>query len=454
MDSRSTNKKEAWLKNNIKWAATNMADKMATLTQFSNRPLNPRTTHYEFMGPIGAFFMTLGLPVAVVGLYILCNKDTCNISPPLNIRLLDWNEFLQPTAFLVITGWFVLCIIMYYSPFGTTVRGSKIRDGTTLEYRINAIQTFIIAHILFPIGYCYFKLNVSFVYNHFLAFAVSAIVFSTILSIYLYARSFRKDATLALGGNSGYFIYDFFIGRELNPRIGSFDWKFFCELRPGLVGWVLINYSMLVAQYEKHGFVTNSMILVCVFQAWYVLDGLWFEEAILTTMDIVYDGFGFMLAFGDLAWVPFTYGLQARYLVDNPVALPWWAIVAIVVLKLAGYYIFRGANSQKDQFRRNPNHPSVRNLNTLTTKRGTKLITSGWWGICRHPNYVGDLMMALSWSLPCGFNHILPYFYVIYFTILLVHRQLRDEDNCRKKYGADWNKYCNIVKWRLIPGLY
>ncbi len=30
-------------------------------------------------------------------------------------------------------------------------------------------------------------------------------------------------------------------------------------------------------------------------------------------MDIVHDGFGFMLLFGDLAWVPFTYTVQARY---------------------------------------------------------------------------------------------------------------------------------------------
>lgn len=31
-------------------------------------------------------------------------------------------------------------------------------------------------------------------------------------------------------------IYDFFIGRELNPRIGSLDIKEFCELYPGLIG--------------------------------------------------------------------------------------------------------------------------------------------------------------------------------------------------------------------------
>ncbi len=30
------------------------------------------------------------------------------------------------------------------------------------------------------------------------------------------------------------------MGRELNPRIKIFDIKFFCEMRPGLMGWVSI----------------------------------------------------------------------------------------------------------------------------------------------------------------------------------------------------------------------
>ena len=64
------------------------------------------------------------------------------------------------------------------------------------------------------------------------------------------------------------------------------------------------------------------MALVCGFHGLYVADALWHEPAILTTMDITTDGLGFMLAFGDLAWVPFTYSLQARYLVDHPQARP------------------------------------------------------------------------------------------------------------------------------------
>ncbi|KAA6429999.1 MAG: sterol reductase [Trebouxia sp. A1-2] len=237
-------------------------------------------------------------------------------------------------------------------------------------------------------------------------------------------------------------IYNFFIGRELNPRIASFDLKHFCELYPGLIGWLIIDLGMLQKQYEQlHYFI-------------YVLDALWFEKAILSTMDIVHDGFGFMLAFGDLVWVPFTYSLQARYLVDHPQAISNVGLLGILGLKAVGYCAFRGANSQKDTFRNDHNHPSVRHLQTLKTERGTQLITSGWWGIARHINYTGDWLMAWSWCLPCGFGSIVPYFYVIYFAVLLVHRQQRDEHACKRKYGADWDKYQAIVKFRLIPFVY
>ena len=50
-------------------------------------------------------------------------------------------------------------------------------------------------------------------------------------------------------------------------------------------------------------------------------------------MDIIHDGFGFMLAFGDLAWVPFTYTLQARYLVDHPVHFSYELVAIILALE-------------------------------------------------------------------------------------------------------------------------
>ncbi|ORY48647.1 ERG4/ERG24 ergosterol biosynthesis protein [Rhizoclosmatium globosum] len=318
-----------------------------------------------------------------------------------------------------------------------------------------------------------------------LSLCVASTILSIVQSLGLYVASFRyvdvntdaksqKDgktasrapALLAEGGNSGYPFYDFFIGRELNPRIFDFDLKYFCELRPGLIGWTLLNAANAVKQgvsvagenTDDWGLIgssiSNSMWLVLVFQLYYVVDALWYEEAILTTMDLTTDGFGFMLNFGDLVWVPFTYTLQSKYLAMFPINLSAPAFAALIGLKLFGLYIFRGSNGQKNAFRTNPDSPECKHLKYLETKSGSKLLITGWWGVARHVNYTGDWLMALSWCLPTGFGSIIPYFYAIYFGILLWHREQRDEHKCKNKYKDDWNRYCEIVKYRFVPGIY
>ena len=75
-------------------------------------------------------------------------------------------------------------------------------------------------------------------------------------------------------------------------------------------------------------------------------------------MDITTDGFGFMLAVGDLAWVPFAYSLQARYLAFHQVELGPILTIAIIGVNAMGYYIFRGANGEKNDFRNGKNPKS------------------------------------------------------------------------------------------------
>ncbi len=37
---------------------------------------------------------------------------------------------------------------------------------------------------------------------------------------------------------------------------------------------------------------------------------------------------------------------------------------------------------------------------------------------------------------------------------LTVHREMRDDQSCRRKYGKDWDKYCALVPYRIIPFVY
>ncbi|XP_078212889.1 delta(14)-sterol reductase LBR isoform X5 [Callithrix jacchus] len=371
-----------------------------------------RAKDLEFGGVPGVLLIMFGLPVFLFLLLLMCKQkdpSLLNFPPPLPALYELW----ETRVFGVCLLWFLIQALFYLLPIGKVVEGTPLIDGRRLKYRLNGFYAFILTSAI--IGTCLFQgVEFHYVYRHFLQFTLAATVFCVVLSVYLYMRSLkvpRKDLSPASSGNA---VYDFFIGRELNPRIGTFDLKYFCELRPGLIGW----------------------------------------EAVLTTMDIIHDGFGFMLAFGDLVWVPFIYSFQAFYLVSHPNEVSWPMASLMIVLKLCGYVIFRGANSQKNAFRKNPSDPKLAHLKTIHTSTGKNLLVSGWWGFVRHPNYLGDLIMALAWSLPCGFNHILPYFYVVYFTMLLVHREARDEYQCKKKYGVAWEKYCQRVPYRIFPYIY
>jgi len=330
-----------------------------------------------------------------------------------------------------------------------------MRNGVKKTYKINAFSTFLLTlGIVSGVILRYGPESFTFIYDKWVGILTAALVMSFIQSVYVYIASFQPGKLLALGGNSGNVIYDWFIGRELNPSIGSFDIKTFNELRPGLILWVLINISMACEQATRRGGfngITDSMWLVLFFQTWYVADGLYNEPALFTTMDVTSDGFGFMLSMGDLVAVPFTYTVQARYLAFHPVELgPVW-VAAVIGVKLLGYWIFRSSNGEKNDFR---NGKNPKGLKYMTTARGSKLLTSGWWGFSQHPNYFGDIIMALSWCLPTKFDTPVTYYYVVYFAVLLIHRQRRDDEACEHKYGADWKQYKKLVPWRIIRYIY
>jgi delta14-sterol reductase/lamin-B receptor len=437
---------------------------------------------YEFGGPLGAVGIIVGLPVLTYALFHLANGQrhlTWKVSE------FDWagafaalphsmaeftSTFVTREAAIMFFGWMAFQVLLERVLPGDDAQGVELDEGRgRLTYTMSGhlqlwISVLAMGHFLPKFSVDAVTQAVSFqglgrmplemIYTHFASLMFFACAFSLVLAIFLYVKSFSKGAQLAKGGNTGNALYDFFIGRELNPRIGSLDLKQFCELRPGLIGWLVINLGMATQQYLVNRSVSGSMLLVVLFQGFYVWDALYQERAILTTMDITTDGFGFMLAFGDLAWVPFIYTIQARYLVDHDPKLSLPALVAIAAVHFLGYWIFRSANGQKDDFRRDPEAANVKHLTFLATKRGTKLLTSGWWGAARKINYTGDWLITLSWCLLCGFNSPIPYFQAIYFAILLVHRALRDDHMCHLKYGDDWLEYKKRVPYMFIPRIF
>lgn len=206
------------------------------------------------------------------------------------------------------------------------------------------------------------------------------------------------------------------------------------------------------------------MLIVLILHTLYVVDFFKNEDWYTRTIDITHDHFGFMLAWGDTAFLPAFYTLQSQYLARYPVYLGFTQSAVILGLGLTGYAIFRLANFEKDYVRARDGNVTLWGQSatfiraSYITKDGkhhsSVLLTSGMWGLCRHSNYTGDLVLSFAMCAACGFKHILPWSYFIYMFVLLCHRITRCEAKCQQKYGDKWTEYCRTVPYRLVPGLY
>lgn len=255
-------------------------------------PLSVKKRNYEFGGPLGIVAIIFGTLLTVFELYLLCNENGCNVS----LKYLRNSFFLlrnlwDPIAFFIYFLWWTFLVLCWVFIPGDIKQGSRLSHGLSLSYKINGFRTLVFILCCCIIGFClkgvYF---LEFIWDHYPGLITSSLIFSLLLSSYTYGSSFSPGRHLSENGNTGNWIYDFYMGRELNPRIGSFDIKEFVELRPGIILWIVLNLSFAAHQYiTLKGRITASMFLVCLFQIWYAIDSLWNEELVLTTMDIVYN---------------------------------------------------------------------------------------------------------------------------------------------------------------------
>ncbi|KAI3647541.1 hypothetical protein MP228_007762 [Amoeboaphelidium protococcarum] len=343
-----------------------------------------------------------------------------------------------------------LYLLSFVMP-GYVCQSPPLRDGRVIKFYCNGLSS-LIATVALYVGLSYYgvikytlccdEFSSLLVLAHYIAFAVS---------LYLFIRGRARNMMSGVG-----VIEDFVMGQELVPEVLGLKLNFFW-LRPSMMLWLFINLSFLAKHYElNNGAVSVPMVLYQVFTNWYVIDYFLFEEFVTSTWDIIAEKFGFMLVWGDLCFIPFTFTLQLWFLTEEKVAVvPFSSVQAslCVITFLTGYVIFRFANWQKHSFKKDPSgliwgrEPEV---------IGGRLLVSGWWGLASHINYLGDLILAASYALPCGlrFLSFIPYFYPIYLFLLLIHRDWRDDDKCSKKYGKLWKQYRSRVPYRILPGIY
>lgn len=110
---------------------------------------------------------------------------------------------------------------------GQWVDGCKLPDGSPpLKYKINGFSSMLLSYAALGAAEYHGLIRLAWLHDHQLELATASIIFSAGLSIYLYVKAVGDPKTLkAAPGNTGILQYDFFMGHELNPRIGDFDLK-------------------------------------------------------------------------------------------------------------------------------------------------------------------------------------------------------------------------------------
>ena len=132
---------------------------------------------------------------------------------------------------------------------------------------------------------------------------------------------------------------------------------------------------------------------------------------------------------------------------------------AVVALFYAGWVLTRGANLQKYVFKTRPvGTPFLFGLVEMGTVPGTRLLCTGFWGLSRHINYLGEILQAVALALPGSlvastpFDRLLPWLYPLYYVALFVPRQIDDDMHIRLKYGDEaLREYVRRVPYRIVP---
>ena len=197
--------------------------------------LNPKSHADEFLGPVGTASISLIAPFLVYAFFYSCNESTgC---PPMNSA--GWRaiwdrgvgtvwEWQAGGAYLV---WYAFCVACWALLPGERVEGSLLRDGKRNTYRMNGassppapLTTSLVRTFICPSGFYTLLLSLgisvgilmqpggielfTWLYDHWIPLVSASLAMATFQAFFFYLNSFRSGELLALGGNSGVFVYD------------------------------------------------------------------------------------------------------------------------------------------------------------------------------------------------------------------------------------------------------
>jgi protein-S-isoprenylcysteine O-methyltransferase Ste14 len=331
------------------------------------------------------------------------------------------------------------------------VKGYITKPGSTekMEYRLNGILVFIVTVSMWVLLSVTGVIPFDFLYTYRWYGLAGACILGLAFTLVL-VLPYRKVRES--------FVADLFLGRVENLQVmkGRIDIKMWLYL----AGATMLELNVL--SFTAHHIVTFNenispgIILSAALLTWFVVEYLIFEEIHLYTYDIFAERIGFKLGWGCIVFYPYFYpvGLWATVSLPNP-GTPSWLLVLYAVVFFSGWMLARGANMQKYFFKRDHQRSFLGITPEFISDGDRKVLVNGFWGLSRHINYLGEILMASGIILCTGYPGLVwPWLYPLYYVLLLFTRQYDDDSRCSMKYGKLWEEYRKRVPWRIIPRIY
>lgn len=361
--------------------------------------------HFEFGGSWGVSAMMIGFPLLMYYMWIGATYyDGKFPTPESGEKLSDFarrmGALVYEGAFPSLKAWamywvfFVVEGAFYLLLPGVYTKGKPLphEGGRQLTYYCSGQwswwTTIALACILHGTGL--FKLYD--IIDEFGPLMSVATISGFLVSIVAYASALMRGAQHRM---SGYPIYDFFMGAELNPRMfGLLDFKMFFEVRLPWYILFLISLGAAARQYEQFGFVSGEVGFLVMAHFLYANACSKGEECICTTWDMYYEKWGFMLIFWNMAGVPLSYCHCTIFLANHAPSVYHWNrvfLTGLYVAYLFVYWVWDTTNSQKNRFKAQqtgndqtrttfPQLPwqVVKNPKTITSEKGDVILADGW----------------------------------------------------------------------------
>ena len=328
--------------------------------------------------------------------------------------------------------------------------------GKPRNYRLNGLLVFAIALLVWGFAFEPMGIPRDWFYRTSIFAVAGGTVFTLIFAIpavYSQPQDEVKNPLLAL-----------WFGRA--QEISFFNERFDVKMYFYVVGGTMLSLNALsgaVWHYEQFGADSNPGIFMYAgFFTFYVFDYFIFERVQLYTYDLIHEKMGYLLFWGGLVIYGWLFILPMWGMAAHPdpgFSTTWtyvW-LIGTAALFLTGWTISRGANLQKYWFKRFPDRKFLGIIQPEYIQAGDrKILCSGYWGIARHFNYMGEGFLSFSIAMVFGhFGNPWAWTYFVFIVTLFTFRQRGDDVHCAEKYGAEkWAEYQARVPYRIFPGVY